>query len=61
MMSSQGIAGAVLGLRTKEELWQKGQRKSQPAIKRVVVILSSKSKRESFSQPEKSMVLLYGK
>jgi hypothetical protein len=26
----------------------------------VVVMLSSKSKRESFSHPEKSMVLLYG-
>ena len=60
-MSSQGIVGALLGFRTKEELWQAGQRKSHPANKRVVVILSSKSKRESFSQPEKSMVLLYGK
>jgi hypothetical protein len=49
-----------LGFKTKEELWQKGQRKSQPAMKRVVVMLSSKSRKGKLFPTRKiHTVLLY--
>gem|GEM_PF-3842484 len=59
LISSQGMNSGFMPGMTKAALWQYGQRMLQPAKKRVQVMLSSKSRSESFSIPLKSICTYY--